>query len=200
MSLRAVYFDFGGVLVRTEFQAPREQLAERLGLDYEALCQRVFESESGMQAAIGGLSGQAHWESVARSLGQPTAEAGRIKQEFFAGDVVDRELLDFVRSLRPRYRIGLISNAWDDLREYIAYERFDDAFDAMIISAEVQAAKPEPRIFQIALEKFGVQPGEAVFVDDLPENIAGCEAVGMHGILFHSPQQAREDLKRLLNA
>ena len=197
--LRAVFFDLGGVILRTEFEAPRERLAERFGLTYDELSRRVFDGESGRQATIGAITAKAHWESVLRILRAPPNERERIQREFFAGDVVDRELLDFIRKLRSRYRVGLISNAWDDLREFIARERFDDAFDAMIISAEVKAAKPDARIFQAALDKLGVAPGEAVFVDDVAENVAGCQAVGMHGVLFRSPEQMRKELDRLLN-
>jgi len=78
-------------------------------------------------------------------------------------------------------------------------EKFDDAFDKMIISAEVGAAKPEPKIFQIALEQFGVSPNEAVFVDDFLINIEGCEKVGLKGIHFKDPESALKQLKKLLS-
>jgi putative hydrolase of the HAD superfamily len=85
------------------------------------------------------------------------------------------------------------------LRDFIVREKFDDAFDKMIISAEVGAAKPEPKVFQIALEQFGVKPNEAVFLDDFHINIEGCEKVGMKGILFKDPESALKQLKKLLS-
>jgi putative hydrolase of the HAD superfamily len=122
-----------------------------------------------------------------------------IRDEFFAGDIVDRNLLDYLRSLRPRYFVGLISNAWPDLRDYIARQKFEDAFDHMIISGEVGVMKPEARIYQIALEQAGVRPNEAVFVDDFFDNVEGSRAVGMHGIHFRDPQVAMQELKELLD-
>jgi len=60
MSVRAVFFDLGGVIVRTEYQTPREQLAERLGMEYDDLDRIVFNSETGQQAALGAITPQQH--------------------------------------------------------------------------------------------------------------------------------------------
>ena len=198
MSIRAVFFDLGGVIVRTEYQAPRQQLAERLGMEYEDLNKIVFDSETGIQAATGAITSQQHWEAVMKRLKRPIEEIISIRDEFFAGDIIDRELLNFLRSLRGPYQTGLISNAWSDLRDYLLREKMIDAFDQLIISAEVGVAKPEARIFQIALERAGVNPGEAVFVDDFYANIDGAEKVGMKGIHFKDPQSALQLLKQLL--
>jgi epoxide hydrolase-like predicted phosphatase len=198
MSIRAVFFDLGGVIVRTEYQAPRQHLAERLGMEYDDLNKIVFDSESAYQASIGAMTPQAHWESVMKRLKRPTSELEAIRHEFFAGDIIDRTLLDFVRSLRGKYKTGLISNAWGDLREFIVREKFEDAFDHMIISAEVGAVKPEAKIFQIALEQSEMSPKEAVFIDDFKINIEGCQKVGIKGILFKDAQSTLQQLKALL--
>jgi len=198
MTVKAVYFDLGGVIVRTEFQSPREHLAERVGMTYEELVTLVFESKSSREASIGKISEDDHWKWVARALHRPLKERDALHKEFFDGDIIDRELVNYIRSLKPRYSTGLISNAWDGLRPYMQREKFADAFDVLTISAEVGVMKPGAEIFQHALEQLEVKPKEAVFVDDFPENITGCEAVGMHGILFKSTEQVLKDLKKLL--
>ena len=198
MTIKAVFFDLGGVIVRTEFQAPRQQLAERLGMEYDDLDKLVFNSDSGLRAAMGEITSADHWASVLKRLKRPASELSTIRDEFFAGDIVDRTLVEFIRSLRGKYKTGLISNAWSDLRDFVAREKFDDAFDKMIISAEVGAMKPEPKIFQTALEEFGVKPREAVFVDDFYINIEGCEKVGMKGIHFKDAESTLKQLKKLL--
>ena len=198
MSIRAVFFDLGGVIVRTEYQAPRERLAERLGMEYDDLSKIVFDSETGYQASIGAITSLQHWEAVLQRLKRPYEEMTVIRDEFFAGDVVDHEILNFLRSLRGKYKTGLISNAWSDLRDYIVREKFDDAFEHIIISAEVGVAKPEAEIYNIALKQAEVSPHEAVFVDDFYVNIEGCEKVGMKGIHFKDAQSALLQLKLLL--
>jgi HAD superfamily hydrolase (TIGR01549 family) len=186
------------VIVRTEFQAPRQQLAGRLGIDYEDLNKLVFDSESSRLASVGELTPEQHWISVVSKLRRKDSELSAIRDEFFAGDIVDRTLIEYIRSLRGKYKTGLISNAWGDLRDFIVREKFDDAFDRMIISAEVGAMKPQPKIFEIALEQSGVSPTETVFVDDFYVNIEGCEKVGIKGIHFKDPETTLKQLKKLL--
>jgi epoxide hydrolase-like predicted phosphatase len=198
MSIRAVFFDLGGVILRTEYQAPRQHLAEKLGMEYDDLVKVVFDSESGYQASMGTITSDEHWAAVIKKLKRPASELEAIRHEFFAGDIIDRTLVEFLRSLRGIYKTGLISNAWGDLRSYIVREKFDDAFDHMIISAEVGAVKPEAKIYKIALEQAGVQANEAVFVDDFEVNIEGCEKVGMQGIYFRDSESTLQQLKELL--
>ena len=199
MTIRAVYFDLGGVIVRTGDREPRTKLAERLGMSYEELAKAVFENESSLRASLGAVSPQEHWADVIQRLGLPSSEADSVRQEFFAGDTLDLDLINFLRSLRPKYRTGLLSNAWSDMREYLVSQKIDDAFDQLIISAEVGIMKPDARIYQLALEKLGVTPDQAVFVDDSIVNIEGARAVGMYAIQFTRPDQTVEELKKLLN-
>ena len=198
MSLRAVFFDMGGVVLRTEYQAPREHLAERLNTTYEELNRIVFESESSLRASIGELTTEAHWEAVARRLHQPLSQVKLLREEFFAGDIIDTGLVGFIRSLRPRYKTGIISNAWPDMREYVAARRIDDAFDVLVISSEVGIMKPEPKIYRIALDKVGVEAREAVYIDDTPPNVEAARALGMRGIVFKDPARALSELKEAM--
>jgi len=198
MSIKAVIFDLGGVILRTEYQAPRQHLAERLGVEYDDLSRIVFDSSTAQQATVGEVTADEHWASVMKRLKQPEVEAQKIRDEFFAGDVLDLDLLNFIRLLKSKYKTCLISNAWDDLREYILKEKFDDAFHHMVISAEVKVAKPSAKIYHIALDQLEVSPNEAVFVDDFIENIKACEKLGIKGIHFKNPEDALKQLKALI--
>ena len=199
MTIRAVYFDLGGVIVRTGDREPRTRLAERLGMTYEELSKAVFENESSLRASLGAISPQEHWADVIQHLGLPPSEVDSVRQDFFAGDALDLDLINFLRSLRPKYRIGLLSNAWSDMRAYLISQRIEDVFDQLIISAEVGIMKPDARIYQLALEKLGVAPAEAVFVDDFTVNVEGARAVGMYAIQFTRPDKTLEELNQLLN-
>jgi len=198
MTIRAVFFDLGGVIVRTEHQAPRQGLAERFGMDYEDIEKIVFGSPSAARASVGEITEEEHWQAVMKTLKQPADAYEKIRDEFFGGDVVDRSIVDLLRSLKPTHHVGLISNAWDGLRAYIQREKFDDAFHHMTISAEAKVAKPSAKIYHIALEQAGASPNEAVFVDDMPENIEACEKLGMKGIRFTDVESALKQLKAIL--
>lgn len=198
MKIQAVFFDFGGVIQRTEFQAPRQQLAQRFNMEYEDIDNIVFNSPSAKQATVGEVTVDQHWQAVAKRLKVSKEQIAAVESEFFAGDVIDHAIVDYLRSLRPHYKTGLISNAWSDMREYLIRKKLDEVFDTLTISAEVGVAKPEARIYHLALEQARVTPEAAVFVDDVPANIAACEVIGMKGILFKDPQEAMQQLKKLL--
>jgi epoxide hydrolase-like predicted phosphatase len=199
MAFEAVFFDLGGVIVRTEYQAPRQHLAERLGLEYDALVKLVFDSATAQRAALGEISEDEHWQTVARRVKCQASDINALRAEFYGGDIVDHELIEFIRSLRPRFKTGAISNAWSGLRQYMIKNKFEDAFDSVTISAEVGALKPQPRIYELALKAAGVPAEAAVFVDDFEENIEGARAIGMAAVHFRDPAKAVAELEALLN-
>lgn len=72
-----------------------------------------------------------------------------------------------------------------------------DEFDELIFSYKVNLRKPDPRIYQLALDKLGVKAQDAFYVDDLMENVEAAKGLGMHGILFTSANELKEALKKL---
>jgi 2-haloacid dehalogenase len=77
-----------------------------------------------------------------------------------------------------------------------AQKRFDFLhwFRGILLSGKVRLIKPDPRIYELFLETFGVNPAEAVYIDDIPANVEGANAMGMHGIVFKNAKQLREEL------
>jgi len=183
--IKAVIFDMGGVLLRTADVTARETIAARYGVTRSELETYIFSSESSIQSEKGALSDVEHWQNVMCHFGQPIGDYLALYDEYFSGDFIDQRLLDFAASLKPRYTLGLLSNAWDNARVLLS-QRFDflDRFDVSIFSYEVKARKPDPAIYHAMLERVSAEPGEALFIDDVQENVAGAMAVGMHALRF----------------
>lgn len=213
MPIRGIIYDFGGVIMRTENRTPRSDLAQKLGVAVEELEKLVFASRTAKQAELGKISAHQHWQAVAQALNAPENQISTIRQQFFAGDRLDWELLNKIKERRIEYHIALLSNAFDDLRTELtgashihsAYhissaDHILDFFDEVIISAEVGFAKPDPRIYQCAATRLGVSVAECVFIDDFPTNIEGASRAGMNAIRFLNPLQAHQDLETILNA
>lgn len=198
MSIRAVFFDLGGVILRTEQTEPRTALAEGQGLTYAEIEKLVFETDSSRQASLGLISEAQHWHNVADSLNLSDDRIEYLRTEFFAGDRLDLNLLALMRTLRPAIRVGLISNAWTGLRDWITAHKFADVFDDMLISAEIGFAKPDARIYQAAMHNLQVLPNESVFLDDTLRNVEAAQKIGMHAIHFLHAGQAIAQLKALL--
>lgn len=199
MAIKAIYWDIGGVLVRTVDREPRARLAEKLGLTYAQLEDAVFNAEPGRKAQLGLLPAEMVWQSLIQRFGLPATALAAFQEAFFGGDVLDEALVDHIRRLHLTYRTGVISNAFDNARHLLMQVwRVGDAFDDLVISAEVGVMKPDPQIYQIALRGLGVLPQEAVFLDDALPNIQGARDIGMHAIHFRHPEQALQDLHALL--
>jgi len=198
MPIKAVVWDIGGVIMRTEDQAPRAELAAELGVTREYLNELVFGGEQGTRTQVGEISQQELWDYVRSELNLAPGEYPDLRERFFGGDVLDTELVDFIRSLKPRYKIGIISNAWRGIEDSLMEWGIDDAFEVVVGSGDVGIMKPDPRIFQIALERLAVEPFEAVFVDDFIQNIHGAQALGIAAIHFQGREQVIRELEQRL--
>lgn len=200
-TIKAVIFDLGGVILRTDDPAPRAALAAQVGMTYHELDALVFASPTARLAEEGLASPEQVWEHVRQAAGIDAEAVRTFRRAFFAGDRVDGALVELIRGLRPARTTALLSNTWiADLERFLT----DDlgiapgTFDVVISSAAVGIAKPKPEVFQLALRRCAAAPGEAVFVDDNAANIAAAQALGMHTVHFRDPQQARAELLGLL--
>ena len=203
MSIKIVIFDMGGVLVRTEKREPRAALGLRFGKTYTELDKIMFANKSSLRASRGEISAREHMQHVMRTLDLPETDEAidDFVDEFFLGDEVDGEIIDYIQSLRSRYKTVLLSNAWDNLRKILVKTwKIADVFDEIFVSAEMGVAKPDPKIYKIVLDKLGVAPEECVFVDDFIENIEAARKLGMHGIHFQDKDAAMDELKTLLES
>ena len=200
MIIRAVFWDLGGVLVRTEDHTTREYLAIRLGMSRTELENLVFAGDSGHRAQLGEINAEQHWQNLGSILGLEIEEMTGFQQDFWGGDRLDTALIEYIRALHTHHKIGLISNAFSDLRHMITNVwNIEDAFDDMTISSEVGIRKPDPHIFQIALERLDVQPHESIFIDDFPHNVDGARNINMRAIHFQTRDQTLSELENLLN-
>jgi len=197
--IRAVYFDMGGVLLRSESEAGRRKWESRLGLVDDALAHIVFENRVSALATVGQASSEQVWAEVGRLLALADGPLAELRADFFAGDAFDVDLLAFIRALRPRYKTGLISNAWPDARASTLLCLNATVFDLLVFSGEEGVQKPDPEIFRRALARLGAAPGEAVFVDDVEANVEAARRMGMAGIHFRNPAQARAGVEALLH-
>jgi epoxide hydrolase-like predicted phosphatase len=198
--IKVVFWDLGGVIVRTEDRSKRERWEHRLGMEPRQLDHLIFSGDAGRKAALGELSVDDVWEWVRQELDLNQDEAQQLARDFWQGDDLDTELVTFIRGLRAQFQTGLISNAWLELRDMLEnHWHIDDAFDDLVISAEVGLVKPDPAIYKLALERLDVEADHAVFVDDFTQNIASATDIGMHAIHFTDPIQAVMDVNQLIS-
>jgi len=196
--IKAIVFDFGGVLVRTEDQTGRRQWETRLGLAERDLGRLIFDSEVAVRATAGEAQEAAVWEHVAAQLKLAADQLAALQADFWAGDRLDPDLVALLADLRPRYQTAILSNAWSNGRDVIVGRYgLGSAVDTIFISAEERLAKPDPRLYQRVAERLGVQPAEAVLVDDFLANVDGARAAGWQAIHYRSGLDVRAELEKL---
>lgn len=198
--IKAIIWDMGGVLLRTENRQPRNELAQNAGISYEELDQLVFASASALQAEIGEIEDDEHWRNVANALGVSNSELSEFIEKFWSGDELDMQLHAWIDSLQDTIKIGLLSNAWKGTRATLLsrYPDFFEPFHTAIFSAEVGIRKPAAPIFSMILEMLEVDAAQAIFVDDFVANIAGAQHAGLQTVLFMSREQVIKDISTLL--
>jgi FMN phosphatase YigB (HAD superfamily) len=193
----AVLFDIGGVLYVQDTSA-YHKWEVRLGLPEGQLAEIVFANPVAQRATVGEATPEEVWAHVGRRLALSPAELDALKRDIWEGGAWDMALLDFVRSLRPRYKTGTISDAWPGAREGVQQYVNSDVFDVSVFSAEEGTRKPDPEIYGRALSRLGVTPAEAIFVDDRLKNVQGARQVGMHALHFADSVEIRQEIQRLL--
>ena len=117
--IKAVIFDVGGVLARTEDPSIRRGLEERLGMTAGDAEYMVFNSEMGRRAQHGTISTAELWAWVQQHLSLDDDGLHDFQRDFFGGDVIDHALIDFARNLRASYQVAIISNAMDNLNDFV---------------------------------------------------------------------------------
>ena len=199
MAIRAVIFDIGGVLLKQKPSHSFGTWEKSLGLPEGELGRIIDKSGWNKAATLGKISAHEVWQRVGERLDLSNEQVHAIESDFRPDEEINTELVVLLRSLRLRYTIATISNAWSDTREALTRKYgLDKIVDAMFFSYEVGLAKPDSRIFQIAVSRLKVYPEETIFVDDKDANVDTARLIGMHGIQYKNNEQTIADIHKWL--
>jgi putative hydrolase of the HAD superfamily len=207
-AIQAIISDFGGVLT-SPLQESFVDLMQDSGLTLESLGKAMatiaerqgsnplFELENGRISE--GAFFRALEDELSASHGSEVALDGFGARYFQRLEPNDR-MIEYMRKLRGRgYRMAICTN---NIREWETHWRamlpVDEIFEVVVDSAFVGSRKPEPRIYQITLERLAVPPGEALFIDDVEVNCEGARELGIAAIRFRSTEQAIEEIETAL--
>jgi putative hydrolase of the HAD superfamily len=187
--VKAIIFDCFGVLT-TEvwFRFKREHF----GSD-PALLQQATDLRRAVDGGF--LSYGDFMAQIADMAGIPKAEATR----FIEDNVANDELFDYIRDeLKPRFKIGMLSNAGSDRILELFSKEQAALLDAVCLSCETGALKPDPRAYRIAAERLGVSPDACIFTDDQERYCTAAEETGMKSVVYRDFAQFKRDLAPLV--
>jgi FMN phosphatase YigB (HAD superfamily) len=142
---------------------------------------------------LGGVLLEFDWEQYREDQNRE----GPIPPLWSVYEQLNPDLIQFLVQMRPRYKLAIICNGGS--REAMNRKfRFQELVDLMVFDEEEGVAKPDARIYLRTLLRLGVQPEEAVFVDDQLENVEAAQHLGMHSIHFQHTEQAFAEIHKVL--
>lgn len=188
--------DYGGVLTTNLFQSFSD-FCEAEGLDRGAIAAAFMADRDARRLLVRFEKGQMEERefevALAAKLG--VSDAGLI-DKLFAGMGAEPLVIEAVAAARRQgVRCGLLSNSWGHRYDR---SRWDELFDATVISGEIGMRKPDPEIYALAAERLDLPPREIVFVDDIQHNLPPAEEIGMATIHHTEPEKTVSELEALL--
>ena len=188
MSIRAIIFDYYGVIQPDPLQAAYRKFGGDPERDRGFIIRTIEASNKGQI--------KSSMPIFAERLG---ISLEVWKDEMAKSRIHDTELLDYIISLRKSHKVGLLSNmgkgglqiVWQgkDLNQY---------FDVAIASGDVGLIKPQPEIFELMAQKFGVKTDECIMIDDIERYCQGARDAGMQAILYQGLHKLKPQLQTLL--
>lgn len=195
--IRGVIFDFGNVIASFDVEIFLGKLRDWSGIEAGTLRERIYGSGLHSRYERGDISSERFYREISRLTG------ARVSAEEFAEGFTDiftplDSTQGLIRALKGKYRLGLLSNTneWHFLRHIRKVPIFP-LFDAVTLSFEVGALKPEPEIYLDALRKLSLPPEECVFIDDIGKYAEGATVLGIRGILYTGHAELLRELSGL---
>jgi putative hydrolase of the HAD superfamily len=208
--IEAIISDFGGVLtspLADSFVGVLDSSGvslEELGKAMAAVTERDGSNPL-IELETGRLSESTFMQRLSDQLSAQLGSAVALDtfgERYFRHLQPNERLIDYMRELRARgYKLAICTN---NVREWEARWRamlpVDEIFDVVVDSAFVGSRKPEPRIYEITLERLGAAAATTLFIDDVEVNCEGARRLGMRAIRFRSTDQAIEAIEEALRA
>ena len=194
--IKAIVFDWGGVLIDHPVAEMNLYCAQKLHVDIKLLMQAFLKYKTAYQKAL--ITEDEVWDKICNEIGgeKPTVKS-LCRDALQASYSPKKEMFDLARNLKNNgYKTGLLSNTEIPMMDFFKEQKYD-MFDITVFSCAEGTVKPEPKIYEILLKRLEVDASEAVFIDDIQEFINGAQNIGMKTILFENANQVISELTSL---
>lgn len=195
--IKTIIFDNNGVLVTSNEETGFNAITKETGLDtgefkpvYDELAKNVDKGQ---------ITTAEFFREIVRRFGLKI-DSGNLQDIIYGSFVRKEETISFVKNLKDKYEIALLTNFGDAFwgldKEWRVTELFDK--DKVFLSCEMKMRKPDPDIFLKTLRTLKRRPEETIFIDDKKENIKAAEKLGIIGIIFKNVDQLKQELKKYI--
>lgn len=193
--VKAIFFDVGGVLIQDDSKRIFDRQSQLLGVDRKRLIITMHSDRRRLMKGI--ISRREYLKRISVKLNTRRLSSLELGQIFPARTVHHWRTWAIAKRLwRRGYIVGIITNVFPPHR-FLPQVRFSyPPFWPIIRSYEVHSAKPERKVFDIAVQRAGVRFAEAIFFDDRPDNVAAAARLGMKTFLYKKSASLARQLRR----
>ena len=197
--ITAIIFDFGRVISVQKPLSLFRNYEDELGLEPGTINSIMFDSEAWQEALVGRKTVEEFWYEIGPELGlNSDDEVDAFRHRYRADEAINEGVLDLIHRLHGNYKLAVLSNSPPGLAQWLADWNVLNFFDVIICSGDEGIAKPDLKAFELTLERLGLKPNEAVFIDDTKEHVEAARKLGLQGILFTTAEELERELARLL--
>ena len=195
--IETIIFDIGGVLFHAPSTSLSDKWAHRCGLSSAEFDEIVFSSPYYQDAAVGKISNEDLWQGKIERLGLSVDDAVLLHDDYWDG-IWDDALLGFIQTLKPHYKLGILSDATSGARERVSEWIDLSLFDAVLFSYEAGMAKPNPEVYLQILAMLGGTAVTTLFIDDRTQNVQAALDLGMSSFQYTNTPETITCLQQLL--
>jgi putative hydrolase of the HAD superfamily len=197
--IKAIIFDFGRVISAQKPSSLFRSYEDELGLEPGTINFIMFDSEAWQEALVGRKTVEEFWYEIGPELGLNSGdEVDVFRHRYHADEAINEGVLDLIHRLHGNYKLAVLSNSPPGLAQWLSDWKLLNFFEVVFCSGDEGIAKPDPNAFELTLERLGVEPDEAVFIDDTREHVEAAQKLGLQGILFTAAEELEKELARLL--
>lgn len=196
--IKAIFFDSGNVLVREGYRPGIEEYEKKYGIPTGKLYEAAH-AQSWKRFTLGYITENDYLLDVAKNF-DGELDTNELKNIIYSRFISNAELLDFIRTLHEKFILGVISNnpkEWFDF--FVKTFGWDEIFQVKAVSSYTHIRKPDPEIFQYALDQAKVKADESIYIDDRPDIIQGAESLGINIIIYKNVDQFKKTLNNFIN-
>lgn len=197
--LKGIFFDFDGVITMEKQGTPPmiAYIAETTGLPRETV-EKAYRKHN-RALLMGEVTHPDMWQPFCKEL-EIEIDYDILKGAFL-NITLDQAVVGYIRELKQKYLIGMITDNKVDRIETILKEKgLEELFDVVVISAQVHCGKTDERIFAEALKRSGLEPGECVFIDNTAQNLEVPGEMGFRTVYFDDEKRDLTELRRIVEA
>lgn len=195
--IKVIIFDLGGVVFENGSQKAIKHLKNKYSFS-DSFLEKMFYGKEALDFRAGELKPAQFWQFIDSVLPSESGlSAANVRDIWYNFYIPPKGMFDLIRRLKQNYKLGIISGNIKERVEFLDQKYdFRRHFDFEVYSFDVGANKPNPILYEKALDKANMDASNCLYIDNCPEHLEPAKRLGMQIILFKNTRQLLKELRR----